>query len=168
MTGRGRPRKPNAQKRREGTYRPDRDDQLTLPVDFPLPPPMLTDETGNSQLGAWRKRALEHWDRLLDAHQDTNLLTRIDGDALALLCLALVEYEEADRMVALHGLTVVSEKGGVYQHPAVGIRSTAWKKVLRMCREFGMTPSARAGMKAGADGEEEDVLSKMFAELAKG
>ena len=167
MTGSGRPRKPNGQKKREGTYRPDRDNQLTLDATIPDPPPMLADETVNEVLAHWRQRGLEHWDRLTGYLAESNLLTQVDGDALALLCLAFVEYEEADKEVSLYGMTVMSDKGGVYQHPAVGVRTNAWKKILRLCREFGMTPSARASLKAGDGKEEEDVLAKAIAELGK-
>lgn len=167
MTGRGRPRKPTEQKKREGTYRPDRDNQFDVDSSIPDPPPMLTDHTSNPQLTDFRERGMLHWHRLAEVLSEARLISALDGDALALLCLAFVEYEEADSEVALYGLTVVSEKGGVYQHPAVGVRTNAWKKILRLCREFGMTPSARASLKAG-DEQKEDTLAKALRELANG
>ena len=167
MTGRGRPRKPSEQKRREGTYRPDRDNQFEVDSAVPDPPPMLTGTSDSDLLNEWRRRGMDHWYRLTDFLSEENLISRLDGDALALLCLAFVEYEEADKEVAMYGLTVMSEKGGFYQHPAVGVRTNAWKKILRLCREFGMTPSARASLKTG-DGQKEDNLDKALRELATG
>lgn len=164
MTGRGRPRKPDEQKKREGTYRPDRDDQFEADSAIPDPPPMLTDTSGGDLLNEWRRRGMNHWNRLTEFLSEASLISRLDGDALALLCFAFVEYEEADKEVAMYGLTVMSDKGGVYQHPAVGVRTNAWKKILRLCREFGMTPSARASLKV-TDDKQEDVLAKALQEI---
>lgn len=152
---RGRPRKPRSVKEAQGTYRPDRDMSISLGEGVPEPPSYLSDQ------------ALIHWDRMVQAAQKVRVLTEADGDALAMLCVAFEEYKAADIIVRDEGEICESDKGGKYQHPAVGIRSNAWKKIVRMLREFGLTPSARAGMKMAAHGEEENPISAAIRELSK-
>lgn len=134
---RGRPRKPNSQKVREGTYRGDRDHQLDLPAAAPPVPPYMNEA------------ARKHWDRLVPLLLRAKLLAEVDGDGLAMLCCSLAEFEEANTEVVTHGMTGLTDKGYRYILPAVSIRTNAWKKVCQCLRQFGMTPSARAGMKNG-------------------
>lgn len=152
---RGRPRKPRSLKEDQGTYRPDRDLSIDVASGVPDPPSYLSEQ------------ALTHWDRMVQAAQKVRVLTEADGDALAMLCVAFEEYKAADIIVRDEGEICESNKGGKYQHPAVGIRSNAWKKIVRMLREFGLTPSARAGMKMAAHGEEENPISAAFRQMSR-
>lgn len=144
MDGRGRPRKPQDQKKREGTYRADRDNALQVPTAVPDSPPYLSDA------------AKAHWKRISSLLIMQDLLSSLDGDALAMLCLALTEYEQAERDIAENGLTGTTDKGYEYLLPAVGIRTNAWKKIVILCRQFGMTPGARASLKVIPRGDEDD------------
>lgn len=164
MTGRGRPRKPAAQKKAQGTYRKDRDQSLVLNEGIPDPPGYLSPAAQN------------HWDRMVAITKAARTLTPADGDALAMLCLAFEEYRAADIIVRDEGeicRTMHTTKdgreyeGGPYQHPAVGIRNNAWKKIVRLLREFGLTPSARAGMKMTASAQEENPIAEMLQDLRK-
>lgn len=152
---RGRPRKPAAIKRAQGTYREDRDQTLVLSEGIPEPPGYLSPQ------------ALTHWDRLVAVTSEARTLTEADGDALAMLCLAFEEYRTADIIVRDEGEICRSEKGGMYQHPAVGIRNTAWKKIVTMLKQFGLTPSARAGMKLAANVKEADPIAEAFRQMQK-
>lgn len=143
----GRPRKPAAQKRREGTYRADRDASLELQAAEPDPPEYLT------------AAARVHWKRIVPLLAAQELLSAIDGDALAMLCLAFVEYFEADKAIAANGLTGETDKGYSYALPEVGIRTTAWKKIVTLCKQFGMTPSSRAALKVKPNAEEADPIA---------
>jgi P27 family predicted phage terminase small subunit len=152
---RGRPRKPRAVKEAQGTYRPDRDLSIEVAAGIPEPPSYMS------------AQALVHWDRMVQATQQARVLTVADGDALAMLCVAFEEWKTADIIVRDEGEVCGSAKGGKYQHPAVGIRSNAWKKIVRMLREFGLTPSARAGMKMAGHGEEENPIAQAFRQMSK-
>lgn len=151
----GRPRKPKATKKAQGTYRPDRDQSLDLPEGIPMPPGYLSPQ------------ALVHWDRMIEVTREARTLTRSDGDAIAMLCVAFEEWKAADIIVRDEGETVTSEKGGVYMHPAVGIRTNAWKKIVTMLREFGLTPSARSGMKLATGAPQKDPISEALQNLRK-
>lgn len=164
----GRPRKTNQEKIANNTLRPDRD--MTLPMSEGIP----------DAPGYLSPVALTHWDRMVDAAQQARTLTPADGDALAMLCVAFEEWRAADIIVRDEGEicsveretmspsgTVKSTKGGAYQHPAVGIRTNAWKKIVKMLREFGLTPNARAGMKMAAKPAEENPIAAMFKAMQR-
>lgn len=161
---RGRPRKPTSVKKAQGTHRPDRDMSIDVTEGIPDPPGYLSPQ------------ALTHWDRMVAACKHVRTLTEADGDALAMLCLAFEEFRAADIMVRDEGEICRVEretkdgqkiKGGAYQHPAVGIRTTAWKKIVKMLREFGLTPSARAGMKMAAHEEKTNPIADALKAMSK-
>lgn len=153
---RGRPRKTTAEKKANGTHRPDRDMSIDVTEGIPDPPGYLS------------SIALTHWDRMVAACRHVRTLTEADGDALAMLCVSFEEWCAADIMVRDEGevcrVKHVSKEGaisegGAYQHPAVGIRANAWKKIVKMLREFGLTPNARAGMKMAAHEEKTNPIA---------
>jgi P27 family predicted phage terminase small subunit len=76
-----------------------------------------------------------------------NLLTRQDFDALAVYCEAWDEFMWALEEIAKEGRIATSEKGGAYQHPAVGIKNKAIQRIRQIGACFGMTPSDRIGLK---------------------
>ena len=104
---------------------------------------------------------------MIETCRNARVLTAADGDAIAMLCVAFEEWKSADIIVRDEGEICHSEKGGVYQHPAVGIRTNAWKKIVRMLREFGLTPSARAGMKMAAHAEKENPIVEALAAMRR-
>ena len=80
------------------------------------------------------------------------------------LCLEAGEIVEA---AARDGVKFIAttDKGNVIQHPAVGVRNKAWERVVKLARQFGMTPSARAGMAiANAADEQRDPLLTLLHE----
>lgn len=74
------------------------------------------------------------------------LLTELDLRAFALYCEAWQELFDAKKQIDESGLIATSEKGGEYQHPAVGIKNKAIERIRRLGAEFGMTPSSRTGI----------------------
>lgn len=169
---RGRPRKPTEVKIAQGTNRPDRDMSIKMNEGIPDPPGYLSPQ------------ALIHWDRCVAACRKVRTLTEADGDALAMLCVSFEEWRAADIIVRdegeicrciksvksstkADGDTAMVTTETVYQHPAVGIRSSAWKKIVKMLREFGLTPSARAGMKMAAHEKEENPIAEALKAMSK-
>lgn len=142
----GRPAKPSAQKKAEGTYRKDRDRELAVAVEVPEPPDHLSPE--ESRL--FRELCVGL------AAQGT--IGAVDGLALAMLCSAIIEFRAADADVKAKGLTAETDSGYEYQRPTVGIRAKAWAKILAGCRLFGMTPSARATILKKANEPEDDGI----------
>jgi P27 family predicted phage terminase small subunit len=154
MGARGPRAKPSATQKREGTFRKDRRrGEPEVDVDLPPVPEWL---------GA---KARKWWDALSPWLLRAKLLTRLDQTALGLLCDALADYLLAREVVNQAGIETgtrfvsVTESGNVIQHPAVGVANRKWDMVLKLLREFGMTPSARASLHLDGEENEDDLLN---------
>jgi P27 family predicted phage terminase small subunit len=161
MAARGRPPKPTAEKKRSGTLQRCRQKNEPTP-DAEIPP-----------FPSWATRsAAPYWKEIAKCLFDNGLLTRLDQVALALLCEALAEYCECRSIVEEAARTEESgvkfitftDKGNIIQHPAVGVMNKAWGKVVKLLVQFGMTPSARAGLAIGNAKEKPDILAQLIAE----
>lgn len=85
------------------------------------------------------------------------------ADALALYCEAFEEFVLAREEIARNGMIAVSEKGGEYQHPAVGIKNKAIQRMKQFGALFGLSPSDAASLRLGGGSTEEfDPLVEML------
>lgn len=102
------------------------------------------------------------WDKTIEDLADIpGLLSELDAGALALYCDAWQQYRDAAAIVSRCGLVATSEKGGEYQHPAVGIRNKARDAIVRLGAKFGLDPQSREGIVVSGhtkDDEIEDLL----------
>ena len=103
---------------------------------LPAPPEHLTSE------------ALVEWGRVSQELYELGLLSRIDRSALAAYCQSYSRWVDAERTVAKSGLLIKTSNGNVIQNPAVGIANKALEMMHKFLSEFGMTPSARAKVRA--------------------
>lgn len=90
----------------------------------------------------------EVWVRIAAVLHPIQLLTQADLNLLALYCEAWDEFFAAREVVASEGMTAVSAKGGVFQHPAVGIKNRAIARIRQIGGDFGLSPASRVGLKA--------------------
>jgi P27 family predicted phage terminase small subunit len=161
MGRRGPKAKPTATAKRDGTYRADRRrGEPEAEVELPPEPEWLGEKARKcwAEIAPWLTRA--------------KLLTRLDQVALALLCDSLGEYLLAREVVNQAAIETgvrfvsVTDSGNVIQHPAVGVANRKWEQVTKLLREFGMTPSARAGLHVGGDEPEDDLLALITKQYA--
>ncbi len=161
MAATGRPAKPTAAKERAGTLRKDRQKNEPAPA-IEIPP-----------FPKWASaNAAAYWKEIARYLFDNGLLTRLDQVALALLCEALAEYCECREIVAAAATSeeggakyvTWTDKGNIIQHPAVGVMNKAWQKVVMLLIQFGMTPSARAGLAIANAKDKPDLLAQLIAE----
>jgi P27 family predicted phage terminase small subunit len=93
------------------------------------------------------EKASEVWDETIAELQEIpGLLSTLDGGVLALYCHSWQQFHDAQAIVAAKGMVCESEKGGNYQHPAVGISNKAREQITKLGSLFGMNPLAREGM----------------------
>ncbi|MGA2035862.1 MAG: phage terminase small subunit P27 family [Thermoguttaceae bacterium] len=160
MGKRGTKPKPTALKARAGTLRPGRQRDEPKPA-AEIPP-----------FPSWAaKSAAPHWKELAAHLFREGLLTRLDQVALGLLCEALAEYCECRAIVDEAARTdqmgmkyvTCTDKGNIIQHPAVGVMNKAWGKLTKLLVQFGMTPSARAGLSISNAKEEPDLIAQLIA-----
>jgi len=94
------------------------------------------------------KNAKAAWRQLIPQLADMGVLTKIDGQALALLCQTWGKWKDAELAIRQHGsvVPIYNADGSLkymQQSPYVSIARSAADQLARMFREFGMTPSAR-------------------------
>jgi P27 family predicted phage terminase small subunit len=151
----GRPRKPTAQKKLQGTYRPDRAvrNELTLPAGMPPCPAWLNAE------------ARAEWERVVPTLFAAGALSALDGGRLADYCAAHSLAVEATQLYQDEGIVVDSPQGQK-AHPAVGTAKDARAQARQLAGEFGLTPAGRSRVSAPpkpGEGEaeiEEDLFGK--------
>ncbi len=151
----GRTPKSASQKKADGTYRKDKDFALELPVEAPDPPDFLGDDER-----AW-------WNTVVGYLTKQGTVAKVDGVAVAMFCSALVEYVNADQDIKKNGSYGRTDKGYEYLRPAVGVRSKAWDKILKMCRQFGMTAASRKAILTKSKSEQEEDLEDARAEAGR-
>lgn len=109
-----------------------------------------------------------HWRKVAPELERLGILTVVDTVAFGLLCDALVDYVLAREVVeaaAEEGgvrFVATTDKGNIIQHPAVGVMNKAWERVLKACREFGMTPSSRTSLQTESGDAADDPLFKLL------
>lgn len=157
MGKRGPKPKPSSLQRMQGTYRADRRRGEPVAVSAPARKP------------PWVKGlAAKHWGTIAPWLKRSNLLTSLDAVACGLLCDALADYLEAGEVVeqaAVEGgvkFVATTDKGNIIQHPAVGVRNKAWERAVKLLREFGMTPSARAGLHLSEGADKANPKTRLF------
>lgn len=97
------------------------------------------------------------WQELVPHLGAVGLFTILDSDTLSLYCEAWDEFFAAREWIEKSGLVAMSEKGGEYQHPAVGIKNKAIARIRQFANDFGMTPAARVGLHAGPVEQVDDL-----------
>jgi P27 family predicted phage terminase small subunit len=137
MGQRGPKKTPAAVKRARGTFRADRDAGLELPPGAPVKPPWLDERAG------------DEWDRRVPQLVQAGLLSPADQVPFGLFCQAFSQMVRCLELIQSVGYTTETVTGAVIQHPAVSILHKARSDLIKLAREFGMTPAARSGMKFG-------------------
>lgn len=95
--------------------------------------------------------AKQEWNRITKELAKLHLIANIDRAALAAYCTAYKDYVRAENKLKKEGEVIISDKGGLYQNPWVGIKSSAIERMIKIGAEFWphtQQPGAPAGRKA--------------------
>lgn len=132
----GRPRKPSAVKKANGTFRPSRaaKNEVSFPVSRLNPPDWLDDE------------AREEWERIIPLLDSVRILTDADLLALANYCSVAGLAIQATKAYQRDGIYPPLLRGAKIRrvHPMVAVAKEARMQALRYAVEFGLTPAARS------------------------
>jgi P27 family predicted phage terminase small subunit len=84
-------------------------------------------------------------------------------------CEAFEEFIEARSEIDREGATCMSDKGGAYQHPAVGRKNKAIARMKQFGALFGMSPVGESELPAGSGAveQQEDRLTLLKYERQK-
>lgn len=152
MPSGGHNRKPTHLKVIQGTARPSR-----MNKNEPKPPPIAP--KCPARLPA---KAKKEWRRLAPDLERLGLLTRLDRDALADLCLCIVRLEEAEQDIAKRGMLVPGGLGGMKRNPNI-ITAKEYRAALsRWCDKFGLNPAIRGSMNIARPEKEDDEEFFLF------
>jgi P27 family predicted phage terminase small subunit len=117
-----------------GTARPAAPGPVPL-MDEPVMPGWFTDAQA------------QVWERYAAQLRGMNLLYAADTDALVSLVLAVCQRDDAARVLQAEGLLTEGRRGGRVRHPATMIMRQANADIVRLSREFGLTPNARDSLR---------------------
>lgn len=99
------------------------------------------------------KEARTFYRRLARKMVMVGVMTTADQVALGLFANCFKMYKDALTIVQDEGviLTGTNKLGQEYsiQHPACQIMNNCWDRCLKMCMQFGLTPSSRTGIQVG-------------------
>jgi len=149
----GRPPKPKAQHKKQGTYRKDRHDPAPADVIKKLP-------TARTWLS---KRAKEKWRQAGTILVKSRLLTELDLDALASYCEAWSSWREAIDAVEKYGQFVDTEHGPK-KHPAQQIAEASHRTMLALQERLGLLPLARQRLRVDTSGSDEKSKLEEFVD----
>ncbi len=93
------------------------------------------------------------WRRLVRILKKERHLQEGDYMALANLCQAYSTMVNAQTDLTRAGLLYKAPNGGVQPSPLLAIVNQCTRTIVRLCREFGLTPMSRARVEAAEDEE---------------
>lgn len=144
--------KPQALKKLQGTYRKDRDGGADSALNKTKP-----------RCPAWlSKDAKAQWKKISKDLYEAGLLRNVDGDALAAYCNAYALWKEATLVVQEKGILIKGKKGIPYQNPALGVANIQSREMVKLLKEFGMTPVSRARLVPDKPEEKELTLAEQI------
>lgn len=154
MGRRGPPEKPTVLKKLNGSPRARKESQQPLPPDgVPKCPEHLD------------KEAKGYWKNLTALLADMGLLSKADGDMLAMYCQSLARLRQCEAAVNEHGLTYTkyAPDGTVSMikiRPEQQMAKELYAVVMRLGREFGLSPSSRAHLQVPEVTKKQTVSEK--------
>ena len=127
----GRPPKPNALKRLEGSrhVNPSEPQPSIVPQD----PPDYLDET-----------ARQEWERVFPELYRLGIATTVDRVALAAYCQAFSDWIAASEAAAANPRVIETPNGALQSSPFVTQARQARADVVALANQFGFTPASRA------------------------
>jgi len=113
------------------------------------------------------KEVIEVWEYTLRQLEIMKTVAPADRDILHGYCEAVVTFRKASRMIQRDGLVIDSPRGPL-KHPATSIMREASNLMKDYARHFGLTPSARGGLRVGESQVQETVQGPGPSRLLSG
>lgn len=105
-----------------------------------------------------REEAAKHWPDIAEMLYGLGVMAEVYSVSLSLLVDALADWIELTNQAKDAPFVQEGQKGTV-ANPVHRLKAGAWERVLKACREFGMTPASMSGVKS-VKGEEQEGLGK--------
>ena len=106
-------------------------------------------------------KAKAAWKAIVPELEELGVLSRCDGVSLQLLCEAFAEWKNAKQMLAKSNRVrpMYNPDGSLkylQTNPYVAIAKASGDELLRLLREFGLTPAARTRIEIKNDKDEQE------------
>ena len=106
--------------------------------------------------------AKREWKRLVKMLLRVRILTEADGLALANLCQTWSTLVKAQTKLNESGLLLKTPSGYIQQSPLLGIVNNCTEKVVKLSREFGLTPSSRSRLHVPPEPNPETKMGRIL------
>lgn len=87
--------------------------------------------------------AKRFWARTIPVLDKIGMLDGVDSAALEMAATAYARFRGAQRTIADEGAFQKTARGGLKEHPAVGLERRQMEVFLRFAEQYGLTPVAR-------------------------
>lgn len=114
------------------------------PVPTDAPPPRLDPPADLSPA------AQTEWVDVVALLTKRRVLDRLDVSALTIYASSMAWYRQAMKEVDKDGPVCVGTTGTPMKNPWLTVAKESWERVRPLLAEFGLTPSSRGRLKAGA------------------
>lgn len=98
--------------------------------------------------------ARAEWDRVVPELIGRQTLSRADRGVLALYCHAWAEFVQTSSLVDEQGYTITTTTGEII-NPVVVVMNKAAERLLKTADRFGLSPAAKARVRADAPQEKQ-------------
>ncbi|MEO5369304.1 MAG: phage terminase small subunit P27 family [Magnetococcus sp. DMHC-1] len=135
----------------------------------PLPSGEPRPETAAPPCPKWLlPDAKKEWRRVVTELKIFGLISRIDMALLAGYCQSWARWREAEEILALEGSTTPIASGkGMKRHPMAAQANEALRIMERLATHFGLSPSARTGLKVDHLPVQDDPMDTFLARRNK-
>ena len=122
----------------------------------------VTAQTGKPRCPAWLDpKAKQAWKAIIPELEKLGVIATCDGKALALLCEAFAEWKNAKEKVSKMGevIPIKNPDGSLkylQQNPYVSIARKSGSDLLRLLREFGLTPASRTRIEIATQNDQDE------------
>ena len=104
------------------------------------------------------EKARKEWRRIVPILMRMRVLTEADGYALASLCQTYSTMVKAQEKLNEAGFLYKSPSGYVMQSPVLAVVNQCIETIVKLSREFGLTPAARSRVITTTPEPEVDLL----------
>jgi P27 family predicted phage terminase small subunit len=123
--------------RLRGSWRAEtRENEPQVPAGAVAPPPWV------------READRKHWTEICAVLESMGVMSPVHSVSLSLFVQAVADWIDASAKADKAPMTSVTAAGGETIHPLQRLKATTFARVLQLCREFGLTPSAITGVKS--------------------
>ncbi len=109
------------------------------------------------------RRSRKHWQTICDMGLATNVISNVDGMAIALLCSSLQDW--LDISSACEDGPIRDDGTMIY---AYNFKIAAQKVLIDLLREFGFTPASRSALKTVPNQEKVSPLAQLIETMNSG